>query len=182
MVSYKNLFLIKGMTYWNGVTDWFRRTRTRVCSWYESILEWFDPHAGTWYITPGGIFPLPHAYQYGYHGKDTWRYHPETGELVYGDDSSEKKEYKIAWLSARVTSIHVSKDMDGFLADLRIQSKGHDLPLSVFLQAWSLYDHHWWSADSSVQIEWIDRMAEEHSATVMEAILLPLLPSSPSKN
>lgn len=182
MVSYKNLFLIKGMTYWNGVTDWFRRTGTRMYSWYETMMNWFDHRTGTWYIAPGSIFPLAHTYWYGLNMKDTWHYHPETGELTYGADSSEKKGQKIAWLSARVKQEDKTKDMDGFLADLHVDSKGHDLSLSVLLQAWSIYDRHWWSADPSVQIEWIDRMADEHSAAATETLTIPLLPSPPCKN
>lgn len=173
MVSYKNLFLIKGMTCWNGIADFFRRTRARVYSWYECVSDWFDPRAGSWYITPGGGFPLPHAYQYGLDMKDLWRYQPTTNELVYEGDSLEKGKM-IAWLSVRVKQEGVSKDMEGFLGDLRIYSNGHDLPLSVLLQAWSIYDHHWWTAPS-VQVEWIDRMAEEHSAAATDAQSVPLL-------
>jgi hypothetical protein len=175
MVSYKNLFLIKGMTCWNGVTDWFRRTGARVYSWYESAMGWFDSCAGSWYIHPDGVFPLPHLYRYGLNVKDTWRYEPETGKLVYGEDSSKKRQ-RVSWLSARVKrGTQETKDMDRFLADLHVYPNGKDLPVSVFLQAWSIYDRQWWTAEP-LQIEWIDSMAEEHSATVTEVPSVPLLP------
>lgn len=176
MVSYKNLFLIKGMTCWNGVTDWFRRVRENVYAWYESAMGWFDPRRGSWYLTPGGVFPLSHYYRYGLDTKNVWRYQPETGELVYGEGPlEEKREYNVAWLSARVKKGSHSTDMDGFLGDLRIYPQGQDLPLSVLLQAWSLYDRHWWLADGSAKIEWIDRMAEEHRYAVTEPLSIPLL-------
>lgn len=182
MVSYKNLFLIKGMTYWNGVTDWIRRAGSRANSWYESVMYWFDPNADTWYLYPHSVFPVSYRHLYGREGS-AWLYRPDTKELVYrGErDVKEKGEPHImAWLSARTTGKGISKDMDGFLGELRVYPNGHDLPLTVLLQAWSLYDRYWWSADASVRIEWIDRMAEEHATTVAEEILLPLLPHRPS--
>lgn len=158
--------------------DGIRWSRSYLSSWYESVRGWFDPRRGTWYLSQDGSILIPHVYRYGLNIDTMWHYRPDTRELVYGEDDKASEMYQIAWLSALLKDSHQSKEMDGFMGDLRISPKGRELPLLVFLQAWSIYDRHWWSADSSVRLEWIDRLAEEHSMErkEMESNTVPLVP------
>lgn len=71
------------------------------------------------------------------------------------------------------------KDMDEFLERLRIFPNGQELSLTILLQAWSLYDRRWWLGSGSTTIEWIDGDAEEHSASVTDELLLPLVSPVP---
>lgn len=165
MVSYTNLFLIKGMTCWNAITTWTDRIKRR---WY-SLRGWMDPEGSSWLLSSHSLFPVCCRDAYGFDGAE-WKYIPSTTTLQWmGKSKEEEKEkekivYRIGWLSAQTTTLNDTKDMDAFLADLSIETSGPSPPLIILLQAWSLYDRKWWSADPAMRIEWIDTLAEEYSA------------------
>jgi hypothetical protein len=91
------------------------------------------------------------------------------------EEEKEKIVYRIGWLSAQTTTPNDTKDMDAFLTDLSIETSGPSPPLMILLQAWSLYDRKWWSADPAMRIEWIDTLAEEYSAESVEEVIIPLV-------
>lgn len=163
MVSYTNLFLIKGMSCWNAITTWTDHIKRR---WY-SLRGWMDPEGSSWLLSSQSLFPVCCRDAYGFDGAE-WKYIPSTTTLQWiGKSKEEEKEkivYRIGWLSAQTTTRNDTKDMDAFLADLSIETSGPSPPLIILLQAWSLYDRKWWSADPAMRIEWIDTLAEEYSA------------------
>ena len=168
MVSYTNLFLIKGMSCWNAITTWTGRIKRL---WY-SLRGWMDPESGSWLLYSHSLFPVCCRDAYGFNGAE-WKYIPSTTTLQWiGKQEEEKgkeKEgekiiYRIGWLSAQTTTSQDTKDMDAFLTELSIETNGSPPPLMILLQAWSLYDRRWWSADPNIRIEWIDTLAEEYSA------------------
>lgn len=184
MVSYTNLFLIKGMTCWNGMMGWVRWARRG----WDSLRSVFHPEAGAWFLFPHTIFPVCYRDVYGMDAHAEWKYYPTTNTLCFmghagagareaaGEAAGEKRVYRLGWLSAQTVTTTETKDMDAFLSDVRVISDGlASPPLMVLLQAWSLYERRWWSADPSVRIEWIDALAEEHAAGPMEPCVLPLV-------
>ncbi len=191
MVSYKNLFLIKGMSAWLWLSSALSSMWT-IPSYITGIVRrWFDPESTTWYLTPHSLFPLSHNYRYGYESS-YWRYRPDTNELLYstrvdkegkeGKEGKEEKEYRITWLSARTASHSTTKDMDDFLGSIRIRGENLDsLPSTVLLQAWSLYDKRWWSAEATSRLEWIDALAEESSTPCTKEQPVPVISCCDSK-
>lgn len=177
MVSYKNLFLIKGMSAWL----WLSST---IPSMWTVLRQWIHPTFSTWYLYPQSLFPLSYHYRYG-HEESEWKYCPDTNELFYCagmEKEGTKNDYRIGWLSARTVRDSISKDMDDFLNSLRIRGEHLDsLPSSVLLQAWSLYDKRWWSAEPTARLEWIDASANESSAPCMEGHAVPVVPCRVSK-
>ena len=96
----------------------------------------------------------------------------------------EEREYHVSWLSARTVSHSMTKDMDDFLSSLCIRGKNLDsFPSTILLQAWSLYDKHWWSSTDHSRLEWIDSFAEEGSTLCTEAYPVPVVfRRNPKKN
>jgi hypothetical protein len=189
MVSYTNLFLIKGLSFWNGVVDWVQGVRRG----WASLRAWFHPESGSWFLSPLSLFPLSYRDAYGFRTAE-WKYIPSThtiqwmGEKMEGEEKEkeEQKEiglYRLGCLSAQTTVGTETKDMDAFLTDLCIETNGTAPPLMTVLQAWSIYDRRWWSAEPEIRVEWIDALAEEHSATPMDKVAIPLvLRGSKKKN
>lgn len=173
MVSYTNHFLIKGLSYWNGVVSWFGRIRRR----WDSVWSSFDSEAGSWLLFPLSLFPICYRDAYGICTAE-WKYTPSTHTLRWIGAQNEKEElgvYRMGWLSAQTRGTKDTKDMDAFLSDVQIETNGTSPPLMVLFQAWSLYDRRWWSAEQDVRIEWIDAVAEEHSAAPMDTVAVPLV-------
>jgi hypothetical protein len=181
MVSYKNLFLIKGMTCWNWISDKARRVVSRVTSIYNGICNWFHPESASWYLYPNTMFPVPYSHYYSL-GTSSWKYQPDTKQLIYLPKERSTGEmpsiHHIPWLSARSSTSDKTKDMDGFLQDLRIVTikSQQTVPPMVLLQAWSLYDEQWWSGNTEVRLEWIDAVADEHSVTWSSAPPIQIAP------
>ena len=186
MISYQSLFLIKGLTSWNNMRDWFQSMTSHVQSMYQSIFQWVLSKSTTWYLYPNTLFPLIHSY---YHGLNTaqWKYRSDTHVLTYLQTQTEarmKREtgtkmkfYRVEWLSVQTASKEKTKDMDDFLSRLRIKiPEGVHLPPMVLLQAWSIHDKCWWSADETLQLKWIDSLADEHSAVYSNVPHVPLVP------
>lgn len=179
MNSYKNLFLIKGMTFWNSISSWMNWAVDSTYSTYKSIYFWFKTDKHSWYLYSDTSFPL--LYQHYYElGNAEWKYNPKTKELSYLlEDNTQKNIYRIGWLSARTVTgkgVNDSKDMENFLSDTRINTTHEKIPsIMILLQAWSIYDKKWWSGIDSVCLEWIDDMAEESSATRNDSTCIPLV-------
>ncbi len=164
MVSYRGLFLIKGVTFWN----WIRQTGTRWKEWFYRL----GVGLGGFYL--GGGFPLPYRMAYG--ASFEWLYRPWSREIVYvgkGTDATDATDgmvcCRLDWLSAQIQTAKGEKDMDTFLDELRVWTKGDHRPsLLVVLQAWSLYDQRWWLTEERPMLAWMDREAELHQAPVGE--------------
>lgn len=176
MNSYKNLFLIKGMTCWNYLSSWKKWITDSTYSFYETIYYFFQSDNNSWYLYSDTSFPLLYRYYYGV-GNAEWKYNPKTKVLSYllGEEK-EKEIYRIGWLSARTIMEKESKDMEQFLSEVRVKTlPNQSPPLMVLLQAWSIYDKKWWSGMESIRLEWIDEMAEELSATRHDRPCIPLV-------
>ena len=181
MVSYRNLFLVKALTSWNALTGWLRQSVDWVGSGWRNMWRWFHPDAGSWFLYPGSLFPVSFRDWYGQEPAP-WKYHPATNTLTY--QPREENVYRLGWLSAQTTvasrqttvASRQTKDMDAFLGGLRIRTtEGNPPPLTVLLQAWSIYDKRWWLIEPDVTLEWIDSNAEEHSAIPQDDVVLPLV-------
>lgn len=174
MDSYKNFFLIKGITIWNNISSFIKRITEASYSTYETILYIFNSEKDSWYLYGNSIYPLLCRYSYGLSTSE-WKYNNNTCELIHLSGVNNES-YRIGWLSARTVEGSKSKDMDGFLSDLRVKTNSkNSLSLMILLQAWSIYDKKWWSGIDSVCLEWIDDMAEEYSATRNESPCIPLV-------
>lgn len=175
MVSYRNLFFVKALTAWNALTGGLKQFVEEVRSVWGSMWKWFHPDAGSWFLYPGSLFPVSFRDWYGQQPAP-WKYHPATNTLTY--QPRGENLYRLGWLSAQtvVASRH-TKDMDAFLGGLRIRTgEGNPPPLTVLLQAWSIYDKRWWLIEPGVTLEWIDSEAEEHVAVPQDDVHLPLVP------
>lgn len=182
MVSYRNLFLVKALTAWNALTGGLKQFVEGVRSGWTSMRRWFHPDAGSWFLYPGSLFPISFRDWYGQE-PGPWKYHPATNTLTY--QCGNENVYRLGWLSAQtvvasrqtVVASRQTKDMDAFLGGLRIRTvENFPPPLTVLLQAWSIYDKRWWLIEQGVTLEWIDSDAEEHAAVPQDNVVLPLVP------
>lgn len=180
MVSYKNLFLIKGMSAWLWLSSTLSSIWTIPSYMTGVIRRLFDPDSTTWYLYPHSLFPLSYHYRYKCDNYE-WKYRTDTNELIQCIHEKEEKEkeekvYRVSWLSARTVSQSITKDMDDFLGSLHIRGRNLDsFPSTILLQAWSLYDKHWWSSEHHSHLEWIDASAEEGSTRCTEAQPVPVV-------
>jgi hypothetical protein len=186
MVSYKNLFLIKGISVWLWLSSTFSSIWSAPSYMSGVIRRWFDPESTTWYLSSHRLFPLLYHYRYGL-DEFEWKYRTDTNELIQHIDAREEKDkedkyYRVSWLSARTVSHSVTKDMDDFLSSLRIRGENLDsISSTILLQAWSLYDKRWWSSEHHSRLEWIDVLADEGSTPCTEAQPVPVVPCRISK-
>lgn len=188
MVSYRNLFLVKAMTAWNALMGWTTGSMEWMGAWWGGVRSLFHPDAGSWLLYEESLFPVPFREWYGLKTAP-WKYNPTTNRLTY-QAAGSKEVYRVEWLSAQTivgprqtivgpqksTEKERIKDMDSFLGGLRIWTEeGVPLPLTVFLQAWSLYDKRWWLVEPHMKLEWIDADAEEHSVVPQGSVIVPLV-------
>lgn len=190
MVSYKTLFFVKCMTIWNWSTEKVKSICSKAYSLYDHVSVYFHRDFYTWYLFENSLFPLSYRQQFHMILDATWKYRPDKQTMTWIDSSHSDielnlKEYRIAWLSASVSSSKRESDMDSFLSSLCIYTP-HDithLPINILMQAWSIYDREWWIHSISNKIKWIDEFAEEHEQPLHETGLVPVArtPSSSSQ-
>ena len=180
MVSYKNLFLIKGMSAWLWLSSTLSSLRTLPSYVTGVVYRWFYPEYTTWYLFSGSLFPISYYYRYGLNTCE-WKYQIDTNELIHctnteDNNGAEEMTYRVSWLSARTVNLTKTKDMDDFLSSLRVRGRNLDsFPSTVLLQAWSLYDKCWWSSQHNSRLEWIDAFAEEASTPCTTVYPVPVV-------
>jgi hypothetical protein len=177
MVSYKQLFLVKGMTLWNWTNEKIKGLYQKTRDLCEHAFVYFHRDFNTWYLFTDTLFPLSYRQRFETDIDSTWEYSPERQTLVWKGSNLDQTEYSVSWLSASTVSGKRETDMDTFLSSLRIYTtECEGIPLSILLQAWSIYDKHWWIHSVENRIKWIDEEANEKEVGVRDPHLVPITP------
>lgn len=138
------------------------------------MAQWFHADSSNWYLYANSPFPVSYRAYYSL-GTAEWKYCPATREIIHMTCPAPKA-HRVDWLSASATTSGSIKEMDSFLNELRVYTTDVSIPTTVFLQAWSLYDKRWWSAEEGVYLEWINSLAEEHHIPVTDIMSIPVVP------
>lgn len=165
------------MTFWNWSTDKIKGLYQKACEACEHAFIFFHRDFNTWYLFSDTLFPLSYRQRFETDTDSAWEYSPERQTLVWRGSNLDQTEYSVAWLSASTVSQKRESDMDHFLSSLRIYTtECQGIPLTILLQAWSIYDKHWWIDKVENKIKWIDDEANEKEASVRDQHLVPVTP------
>jgi len=105
----------------------------------------------------------------------SWIYHNSTTTLENASNDSDKKYYKLSWLSAKII-IHPANeldpeefDIDPFLSTFMVKTTEDSPPtLSILFNAWCAYKKHWFQTNSTVEFYVIDEMGEDQIYELLE--------------
>jgi hypothetical protein len=165
------------MTLWNWSNEKVKRLYDKFYNLCEYISIYFHKEFYIWYLFKDALFPLSYRQSFKVNTDTAWEYHPDKQILKWRGSDLDQTEYSIAWLSASIKSAQRESEMDTFLSTLRIHThESKDIPLSILLQAWSIYDRHWWIQDPTHKIKWIDELANEQEVGVRENHSVPITP------
>jgi hypothetical protein len=165
------------MTLLNWSNDKIKRLHHKVYSLWEYVSIYFHKRFHVWYLFPDTLFPLSYRHLYQADTDIGWEYDPNKQTLTWSGSNVNQTEYSISWLSASTVSEKKEVDMDAFLSSLRIYTPEMDsIRLTILLQAWSIYDQHWWIQDPTNKIKWIDNEANEKECGVRVDYLVPITP------
>jgi hypothetical protein len=165
------------MTLLNWSNDKIKRLHHKVYSLWEYVSIYFHKKFNVWYLFSDTLFPLSYRQLYGAETDIAWEYDPNKQTLTWSGSNVNQTEYSISWLSASTISANKEVDMDTFLSTLRIYTPEMDtIPLTILMQAWSIYDQHWWIQDPNNKIKWIDNEANEKECKIREDHLVPITP------
>jgi hypothetical protein len=177
MVSYKQLFLVKCMTFWNWSNDKLKGFYEKINELYNHATIYFHRDFNTWYLFSDTLFPLSYSQRFQTDINSSWEYSPKRQTLIWRGSNVDQTEYSVSWLSASTVSGKREVDMDAFLSTLRIHTtECEGIPLTILLQAWSIYNKYWWIDHTDNKIKWIDTEANEKEVGVRDQHLVPVSP------
>jgi hypothetical protein len=167
MPSLNTIFIIKGMSLWNWITDISIRSTYTISNAYHFFMNYMKGYHHIWLFLSGHTIPLSMLHtspsiEY------EWKYDVSTNQLSY-HTSHPISTYSLSWLSAKLIIDHGAKeiDMDSFLETFRIHTDTHHLPtLHTIFMAWSIYHKQWFPAHIPIQFYIIDDTGDEHTLSL----------------
>ena len=165
-----NIFIIKGMTLWNWITDISSRSTHAISTTYQYIMNYIKGYHHIWFLLSGHTLPLSMLH---YSSTDyEWKYDASTNQLYYHTQpvsSHPVSAYSLSWLSAKLIIDHGAKeiDIDSFLETFRIHTDIHHLPtLHTIFIAWSIHHKYWCPAHTPIQFYIIDHVGDDHTISL----------------
>jgi hypothetical protein len=164
-----NIFIIKGMTLWNWISDISIRSAYNVSTTYHYMMNYIKGYHHIWYFLSGHTLPLSMLHYSSNCSSDyEWKYNASTNQLYY-HTSHPVSPYSLSWLSAKLIIDHGAKeiDMDSFLETFRIHTDIHHLPtLHTIFMAWSAYHKQWFPTYTPIQFYVIDNAGDDHTLSL----------------
>lgn len=167
MSNLYTIFIIKGMSLWNWITDVSTRSTYSISNTYQYIMNYIKGYHHIWFFLLGHTLPLsmlhcPPTIEYD------WKYDASTNQLFY-HTQQPISSYTLSWLSAKLIIDHGAKeiDMDSFLETFRIHTDAFHLPtLQTVFMAWSAYNKQWFSTSIPIQFYIIDNAGDDHTISL----------------
>jgi hypothetical protein len=168
MANLRLLFIIKAMTVWNWLRDFYINTTIRTVRFYEYITAYFKNHHDTWLFIPGHTLPLPVS-NLKNEVSGSWIYDNSDYTLTYCNESTIKQYCKFSWLSTSVKitdpllgGVSTEYNIDDFIGNLRIYTNNDECPtLSTLFLVWCAHNKHWFNNNCRVEFKAINEMGDE---------------------
>ena len=162
------LFLVKMMTAWNWIRDFYINTTIRTTRFCEYMKAYFKNQHDTWLFIPGHTLPLPVS-NLRNEVNGSWIYDNSNFTLMSCTKSSTINVCKFSWLSGliRITDPLVRDivneyNIDTFLENLRIHMDGTLCPtLDIIYMAWCAHNKHWFSYNCKIEFKVITELGDE---------------------
>ena len=157
------IFIIKGISLWNWLSDIYMYSANKISTTYQFITNYMKGYHNIWFFLTGHTLPLsmiqcPPSIDY------EWKYNVYTNQLYY-HTSQPISSYSLSWLSAKliINNGLTEMDMDSFLETFRIHTDASHLPtLETIFMAWSIYHKQWFPATVPIQFYIISDVGDEH--------------------
>ena len=166
MASFKTTVIIKLMTLWNILYDFYNNTVHHTINFYEYIKDYFQGINDVWLFIPNHSIPISLNNVYNL-VEANWIYSKSNNSLNLNTVSENKLSCKFSWLSAKInitdciTHKVTEYDIDNFLESFRINTKDKFLPsLYIIFMAWCAHNKFWFKADDTVEFEIINDMGD----------------------
>jgi hypothetical protein len=174
MASFKTMLIVKMITLWNILCDFFRATKEEITSFYEYIRDYYYGHHNIWIFIPGHTAPislnnLHNTTQFN------WIYDNNDISLsICASENTDLNTYKFSWLSAKIR-IFTSENkgfeynIDNFIENFQLITFDDIVPsLYMVFMCWCASTKNWFNADNLIEIHIIDNMGDEHILNVEE--------------
>lgn len=174
MASWKTIFIVKCMTFWNWITALFDSVIDKTESIYYYMKDYFYGHHDTWLFIPGHTFPLSLSNLYNTIHVN-WIYDNYTNTLKLTKEvNDETLLCRFSWLSANIVIGDPLKpdgvdqyNIDDFIEKFTVETKGNITPtLYMVFMCWCAYTKHWFRPDHNVEFHVINDMGEEVVLTI----------------
>lgn len=166
MVSYKAIFIIKMMTLWNFINDFYKNTKENCHNIYEYISDYISGYHDTWLFVSGHTIPISLNNLYNMIHVD-WIYNNSSKSLRLNIEEKNKLiYYKFAWLSAKIRVINsnssIEYNIDNFIEKFSLGTTNQIVPsLYIIFMCWCAYTKHWFCPDDIIEFHIIDNMGDE---------------------
>lgn len=169
MAGLRLMVLIKAMTAWNYIRDFYINTSFRIFRFYKYIKAYFKNHHDTWLFIPGHTLPLPVSNLYN-EVNGSWIYDNFDYTLsFYTESSHDINVCSFSWLSASIkitdpllNDTVTEYAIDDFLEKLHIHTIEDTCPtLTTIYMAWCAHNKHWFNNKCSVEFKVITEFGDE---------------------
>jgi hypothetical protein len=163
MAQLYTIFIVKGISIWNWLSDLFIYSTNKISHTYQFISNYMKGYNNIWLFLSGHTIPLsmmhcPPSIKY------EWKYNLSTNQLIHHVNQTNTV-YSLSWLSARIVVNYGEKEfnIDPFLETFRIYTNNHGLPtLETIFMAWCTYYKQWFSSFIPIQFHIIDDTGDEY--------------------
>jgi hypothetical protein len=145
-----------------------------ITNLFYYLKDYYHGHHDTWIFVSGHSLPISLN---NFYNKNhiSWIYNNSTSVLEKASEDTNKKYYKMSWLSAKIIVHHPSQeeqieyDIDPFLSTFLIKTSTDCPPnLQHIFHAWCASKKYWFHPDSIVQFYVIDEMGEDRCLDVSQ--------------
>jgi hypothetical protein len=174
MRSCKNQLLVRCLLLLSSCVDYYHQAKQSISDFFYYIVDYYYGHHDTWIFVSGHSLPISLNNFYNIN-HISWIYNNSTSILEKASNDTDKKYYKLSWLSAKII-VHdpsqeeqIEYDIDSFLSSFLVKTSLDCPPnLQSIFHAWCASKKYWFHPDSTIEFYVIDEMGEDVSFNLYE--------------
>jgi hypothetical protein len=166
MASFKTTIIIRLMTLWNLLCDFYNNTLNSIIIFYDHFKDYIQGNNDIWLFIPNHSIPIPLSIVNNL-VEANWVYYKCNNILNLNMVHKNQISCKFSWLSTKIkitdsiTHKITEYYIDDFLESFIINTKEKYLPsLYIIFMTWCAYNKHWFKADDIVEFEIINDMGD----------------------
>ena len=176
MASFRTTIIVRLMTLWNLLCNFFNTTADRIINMYDYIKDYIQGNNDVWLFIPNHSLPISLSNVYNL-VEANWVYSAFDNILALNmiKPNDTCMNCKFSWLSCKIkitdsiTNKISEYYIDEFLESFKIITKDSIVPsLYIIFMTWCAHKKYWFKADDTVEFEIIDNMGETQVLNIDE--------------
>jgi hypothetical protein len=174
MATWRVFFIVKLMTIWNSLCEFYNNTTEKCQNFYYYIRDYIYGHHDMWLFIPGHSFPLSMS-NLNNMIHVNWIYDNYDNTLTLGTtEDADLINCKFSWLSAKIRIYHTESENEGveyiiddFIEKFSVHTLENRVPtLYMIFMCWCASTKHWFKPHDRVEFHIIDDMGEEQILSI----------------